>query len=87
MIFPVIYLAATAFITIVPMIAKPTETGVGCLIIATGAPVYYVFCAWKSKPKFIQKFFCKYSFFFTYFFLVDVYEIPAVLIGPVRSHI
>lgn len=61
MIWPIIYLVATVFITIVPMIAKPAETGFGCLIIATGAPVYFIFCAWKNKPKYIQKFFCKYS--------------------------
>ncbi|OQR75629.1 Y+L amino acid transporter 2-like [Tropilaelaps mercedesae] len=57
MIWPIIYLIATVFITIVPMVAKPVETGFGCLIIATGAPVYFVFCAWKNKPKFIKKFF------------------------------
>lgn len=60
MIFPIIYLIATAFITIFPMVASPAETGFGCLIIATGAPVYFIFCAWKNKPKVVQN--MMYSF-------------------------
>jgi len=38
------------------MIEEPVQTGFGCLMIATGVPVYFVFCAWKNKPRYIQKF-------------------------------
>merc|ERR1719192_2625992 len=54
-IFPVVYILATIFITIVPMIASPIETGIGIGIIATGIPVYFVFIYWKNKPRIIQK--------------------------------
>ncbi|XP_037524205.1 large neutral amino acids transporter small subunit 2 [Rhipicephalus sanguineus] len=54
LIWPIIYLIATVFITIVPMIAEPVQTGFGALIIATGAPVYFVFVYWKNKPRWIQ---------------------------------
>ncbi|CAN7940974.1 unnamed protein product [Ixodes hexagonus] len=57
LIWPIIYLIATVFITIVPMIAEPVQTGFGALIIATGAPVYFVFVYWKNKPKWILDFF------------------------------
>ncbi|KAH8030341.1 hypothetical protein HPB51_006773 [Rhipicephalus microplus] len=54
LIWPIIYLIATVFITIVPMIAEPVQTGFGALIIATGAPVYFIFVYWKNKPRWIQ---------------------------------
>jgi len=56
LIFPVLYIIATIFITIVPMMAKPKETGIGTVIILTGAPVYFVLVAWKNKPLLIRKF-------------------------------
>ncbi|XP_031640872.1 large neutral amino acids transporter small subunit 2 isoform X1 [Contarinia nasturtii] len=52
--FPIVYLLATAFVTIVPMIATPKETGIGILMILTSVPVYLVFIAWKNKPKWFQ---------------------------------
>jgi len=55
LIFPIIYVIASIFITIVPMIAAPVETGIGTAIILTGVPVYYLFVAWKGKPAFIRK--------------------------------
>ncbi|XP_065579347.1 Y+L amino acid transporter 2-like isoform X2 [Artemia franciscana] len=55
LIFPIIYILGTLFITIVPMIASPVETGVGVLIIFTGVPVYFLFIAWKNKPRAIAK--------------------------------
>ena len=77
MIFPIIYIIATIFITIVPMIAKPKETGkyifppnipiirkllgIGVVIILTGVPVYFLFVAWRNKPVFIRKFLGKYE--------------------------
>lgn len=57
LIWPIIYILASIFITIVPMIAdlKGTLTGAG--IILTGVPVYIVFIAWKNKPRCIQALF------------------------------
>jgi len=56
LIFPVIYIIATIFITVVPMISTPVETAMGLGLIATGIPVYFIFVAWKNKPVFIKKF-------------------------------
>jgi len=55
LVFPIIYILATIFITIVPMIATPVETAMGLGIIATGIPVYFIFVAWKNKPEAVQK--------------------------------
>jgi len=54
LIFPILYILATLFITIVPMVASPVETGIGIGIIATGIPVYFIFIVWKNKPAFIK---------------------------------
>lgn len=53
--FPIVYIIATIFITVVPCIASPVDTGFGVLIILTGVPVYLIFIYWKNKPVFIQK--------------------------------
>lgn len=53
--FPVVYLIATVFVTVVPMIAEPVETGYGLLMILTSVPVYLLFIAWKNKPKWFQR--------------------------------
>ena len=53
--WPFSYIIATIFITIVPMIADPYSTGMGCLMIATGIPVYFLFIGWKNKPHSIRK--------------------------------
>ncbi|XP_067618948.1 Y+L amino acid transporter 2 isoform X1 [Eurosta solidaginis] len=55
LIFPVIYLLATIFVTVVPMYASPVETGYGILMILSSIPVYLVFIAWKNKPIWFQK--------------------------------
>ncbi|KAF8774641.1 Y+L amino acid transporter 2-like [Argiope bruennichi] len=52
--FPIIYIIATIFITVVPMMADPVGTGFGALIIATGVPVYLIFIYWENKPKAIR---------------------------------
>lgn len=52
--FPVIYVLATLFISIVSMVATPVETAIGLMIIATGIPVYFIFVAWKNKPRAVQ---------------------------------
>jgi len=53
--FPIIYVIASVFITIVPMVASPVETGIGTAIILTGVPVYFIFVYWKNKPAFFKK--------------------------------
>ncbi|XP_034936980.1 large neutral amino acids transporter small subunit 1 isoform X2 [Chelonus insularis] len=52
LIFPILYILATLFVTLVPMYASPVETGYGCLMIFSAVPVYFAFIAWKTKPKF-----------------------------------
>lgn len=55
MIWPILYIMATIFITVVPMIAKPFETGMGCVIILTAVPVYFLLIHWKNKPSCVKK--------------------------------
>ncbi|KAF5291150.1 hypothetical protein FQA39_LY14392 [Lamprigera yunnana] len=51
LIWPILYLLATVFVTAVPMIASPVETGIGLLMILTSIPVYVIFILWTNKPK------------------------------------
>jgi len=53
--FPVIYIIATILITVVPMFAAPVETGIGCLIILSGVPVYFIFI-YLEKPAPVKRF-------------------------------
>jgi len=55
LLFPIIYILATLFITVVPMIVTPVETAIGLAIIATAIPVYFLFIAWRNKPPAIQR--------------------------------
>lgn len=48
--WPIIYLACTVFVTVVPMVASPYETGMGTLMILSSIPVYYLFIQWQNKP-------------------------------------
>ena len=50
LIWPIIYIIGTAFITVVPMFADPYGTGMGAIIILTGVPVYFLFIGWTNKP-------------------------------------
>lgn len=54
LVFPIVYILCTIFITVVPMIITPKETAIGLGIIATAIPVYFIFIAWKNKPRVIQ---------------------------------
>lgn len=54
LVWPILYIIATIFITIVPMIAAPVETGIGVGMIATGVPVYFLFI-YIRKPEPIKK--------------------------------
>jgi len=49
--YPIVYVVCSVFLVVVPLYASPVETGLGCLIIASGIPVYWIFVCWKSKPK------------------------------------
>lgn len=53
--WPLLYIVATLFITIVPMISDPFSTLMGSLIIATGAPVYWLFIGWKKRPLWLNR--------------------------------
>lgn len=53
--WPIIYIIATIFITTVPMISDPYNTLMGCAIIATGIPVYFLFIGWKNKPRCVNR--------------------------------
>lgn len=55
LIWPIFYLLATVFVTAVPMVASPVETGFGLLMILSSVPVYYVFILWKNKPMWFIK--------------------------------
>ncbi|XP_077287882.1 large neutral amino acids transporter small subunit 1 isoform X2 [Arctopsyche grandis] len=54
LIFPILYILASIFVTVVPMIASPVETGYGCLMILSSVPVYLAFISWKNKPQWFQ---------------------------------
>ncbi|XP_060528173.1 Y+L amino acid transporter 2 [Cylas formicarius] len=53
--WPVVYILATIFVTVVPMIASPYDTGMGILMILTSIPVYYACVAWVHKPVWFRK--------------------------------
>ena len=55
LVFPIVYILATIFITVVPMIITPVETAIGLAIIATAVPVYFLFIAWRNKPVALQR--------------------------------
>lgn len=57
LVWPIIYVAFSLILVLLPMYSSPTETGMGCLIIATGLPVYLIFVYWENKPKDILDFF------------------------------
>jgi len=38
-----------------PMIAKPFETGMGCVIILSAVPVYFLCVYWRNKPRFFKR--------------------------------
>lgn len=55
LIWPILYLLATFFVTVVPMVASPVESGIGVLMILTSVPVYLIFILWKDKPHCFMK--------------------------------
>lgn len=51
LVFPITYVLLSIVLVLLPLYSSPTETGFGCLIIATGLPVYVIFIYWENKPK------------------------------------
>ncbi|KAK3799129.1 hypothetical protein RRG08_051404 [Elysia crispata] len=60
MFVPYIFLAVTAFLLVVPLVAAPYDTGMGVLLLCSGIPVYVIGVKWKRKPRaflaFMEKF-------------------------------
>jgi len=54
--FPFVFICASIFLVIFPLLREPKQTGIGILIILTGFPVYCVCVAWKRKPKAVRDF-------------------------------
>ncbi|CAJ0947136.1 unnamed protein product, partial [Mesorhabditis belari] len=54
LLFPIVFLFGCCALVVLPIIADPKETAIGILIMLSGVPVYLIFLAWKSKPKFFQ---------------------------------
>ena len=55
LIWPVIYLLCTIFVTAVRMVASPVVTWIGLLMILTSIPVYLIFIYWENKPQWFVK--------------------------------
>lgn len=61
--WPIAYILATIFVTVVPMVASPYETGMGVLMILSSVPVYYLCVAWTTKPVCFQSALCSMTVF------------------------
>lgn len=61
--WPILYVALTVFLVVLPFYASPKETLYGVIMICTGIPVYIIFIAWKSKPKSVTNLFDKTTLF------------------------
>lgn len=67
------------------MIASPVETGYGCLMILTSVPVYFVFIAWKDKPKWFQRGMGKSYFIFKkYSHIVNSANLQLLTTNPTK---
>jgi L-type amino acid transporter 8 len=53
--FPIVYVAVSVFLVLLPLYQSPGETLMGVLVISTGIPVYWVFVCWKNKPRSFQR--------------------------------
>jgi len=49
--FPIIYIAASVFLVVFPLVQDPENSGIGILMVLSGIPVYLLAVAWKNKPK------------------------------------
>lgn len=60
---PIIFLICCLFLTIVPAVTEPLNTGIGLAITLSGVPVYYICIKWEKKPASYHKFHEKLTFF------------------------
>ncbi|XP_045204849.2 large neutral amino acids transporter small subunit 1-like [Mercenaria mercenaria] len=51
---PIFLLLVSVVILVLTVYQKPSESGLGLLLIAFGAPLYFVFICWGNKPKPVQ---------------------------------
>lgn len=70
LIWPILYLLASIFVTAVPMVASPVETGIGVLMILSSIPVYVIFIMWKNKPRWFRSGTMEITIFFQRLFIV-----------------
>lgn len=56
LVWPIIYITISLVLVLIPLYTNPVETGFGCLIIATGIPVYLICVKWQTKPKSFEQF-------------------------------
>ncbi|XP_046552606.1 Y+L amino acid transporter 2-like isoform X2 [Haliotis rubra] len=54
--WPILYTLCSIYLVVLPLYASPVETGIGCAIIATGVPVYFIFVYWTNKPQIFDNF-------------------------------
>nr|XP_053627373.1 large neutral amino acids transporter small subunit 2-like [Cherax quadricarinatus] len=54
--FPIIYLCASVFLTVMPVVRRPVEIAVGLGVIALGVIAYYLTVYLDAKPKFLTRF-------------------------------
>ncbi|XP_013793344.1 large neutral amino acids transporter small subunit 2-like, partial [Limulus polyphemus] len=47
---PVLFLFCCLFLTVVPVYAQPTQTGIGLVVALSGVPVYFGEKKWSRKP-------------------------------------
>ncbi|CAG7727474.1 unnamed protein product [Allacma fusca] len=52
---PVFYLVVSLFLFVLPIYVAPWEAGIGCLIVLTGIPVYYLLVRRKNLPQIFYK--------------------------------
>jgi len=69
-ILPILYVIASIFLVVFPLYASPVETGFGCLIIASGIPVYLIFIKWQSKPRAFNRAMSTFNLFVQKVFMV-----------------
>ncbi|CAJ0566258.1 unnamed protein product, partial [Mesorhabditis spiculigera] len=55
LIWPAIFFIGCMALVFIPIFAAPVDTAIGLCIMLTGVPVYFIFIAWKGKPRWVQK--------------------------------
>lgn len=55
LVVPLIYLAFTAALLVLPLWTDPWEALIGVCIALTGLPAYYLTAKWEVKPRFYQR--------------------------------